>query len=106
MRAAMTCSPAASKRRYTSPIRLRDTPSGLTMERVRSSAIREDLLKTEKALTCGRSAYRPFSKSLKSLEFNAKDLHAPILASGIRGAQSNADGGGWPPKQDAEVTVS
>src|SRR5579863_10349491 len=39
MRAAMIRKPACSKRRYTSPIRLRLTPSGLTIERVRSSAI-------------------------------------------------------------------
>src|SRR5471032_94619 len=36
MRAANTFRPACSKRRYTSPIRLRPTPSGLTMDRVRS----------------------------------------------------------------------
>src|SRR6267142_2082034 len=36
MRAAITRKPAPSKRRYTSPIKLRPTPSGFTMERVRS----------------------------------------------------------------------
>src|SRR5215472_18655755 len=44
MRAAMIESPAFSKRAYTSPMRLLLTPSGLTMERVRSSAIRWVLL--------------------------------------------------------------
>src|ERR1700688_2524857 len=36
MRAAITRKPAPSNRRYTSPIKLRPTPSGFTMERVRS----------------------------------------------------------------------
>src|SRR5258708_2627378 len=40
MRAATTESPAFSRRRYTSPMRLALTPSGLTMDRVRSSGIR------------------------------------------------------------------
>src|SRR5215472_14785865 len=40
MRAAMMESPTFSKRAYTSPMRLPLTPSGLTMDRVRSSAIR------------------------------------------------------------------
>src|ERR1700722_2911526 len=39
MRAAITRKPAPSNRRYTSPIKLRPTPSGFTMERVRSIAI-------------------------------------------------------------------
>src|SRR6202162_4365726 len=36
MRAAITRKPAPSNRRYTSPIKLRPTPSGFTIERVRS----------------------------------------------------------------------
>src|SRR5882762_7952558 len=40
MRAATIERPAFSKRRYTSPMRLALTPSGLTMDRVRSSGIR------------------------------------------------------------------
>src|SRR5215472_2503841 len=43
MRAATIERPAFSKRRQTSPMRLPLTPSGLTMDRVRSSAIRFDL---------------------------------------------------------------
>src|SRR6185369_5199008 len=39
----MTVSPAFSKRRTTSPMRLRATPSGLMMEKVRSSAMDIDL---------------------------------------------------------------
>src|SRR5882762_9954770 len=45
MREAMMDKPAFSKRRYTSPMRLRLTPSGLTMDRVRSSAMRKILTK-------------------------------------------------------------
>src|ERR1700677_4467039 len=59
------------------------------MDRVRSSAIREDLLQTVN-LTCGGG------KSLKSLDLNTQESWSPAAAANIRGAQSTADGRDWP----------
>src|SRR5437868_5808930 len=61
MRAATTRRPAFSNLRSTSPMRLRATPSGLTMEKVRSSAMRQIPCGVQK----GARLYRerpPFSR--------------------------------------------
>src|SRR3954466_13728801 len=92
MRAAMTLRPAVSKRRRTSPMRLRATPSGLTMEKVRSSAMREIPCGVQKGARLYRSSAQSASNPLK---FNAEyrparrssdreALSAPALALDVR----------------------
>src|SRR5690349_2134237 len=73
MRAATTLRPAFSKRARTCPTRLRATPSGLTMENVRSSAMREIPCGGQKGARLYRSNAKIASNPLK---FNAENLPA------------------------------
>src|SRR6188472_874061 len=66
MRAATTRRPAFSKRLRTWPMRLRATPSGLTMEKVRSSAMNRFLCGGLEGARLYRAGPRIASKSLKN----------------------------------------
>src|SRR5260370_10246279 len=108
MRAAITRKPAPSKRRYTSPIKLRLTPSGLTMERERSigmmtsgavagNAPQRGLTKTAKRT--GEGLSKQLGRLPKSLDYLEKPgpgcraTHATHASHPPRGVSHRPDGG-------------